>query len=282
MTGQSEPRLAVRIRRQDVSCLANRDWKTTADGMDRLDACRARFDAAATLFATCGTSTTFRSSRSHNVWDDTVSGRFADRQDLRRPDEHQGHRALPADDHRPRRPRPRPDLRHRHDRLRRRAVGPAVDHDRHEPRRARPRPHAADGRASTRTTCSPTRRGASRKEAELTGQAPPSPLPTATGDIRTGLRLQARAARHAQVDRQQPRHPGGHDAASEIDAAIARHAETETLYDQPYEDTQGRPRVRPVHRREPVARTASSSTGPRTTRRRAARPAADAGAVRRR
>ena len=28
----------------------------------------------------------------------------------------------------------------------------------------------------------------------------------------------------------------GHDAASEIDAAIARHADTEMLYDQPYED----------------------------------------------
>ena len=39
----------------------------------------------------------------------------------------------------------------------------------------------------------------------------------------------------------------------EIDAAIARHAETETLFDRPYEDTQGRPRVGPVHRREPVA-----------------------------
>ena len=68
------------------------------------------------------------------------------REDLRGPDQHEGHRALPPHDHRSRRPRPRPDLRLRHDRLRRRAVGPALDHDRHQPRRARARPVAPDGR----------------------------------------------------------------------------------------------------------------------------------------
>ena len=43
----------------------------------------------------------------------------------------EGHPALHADDDRPRRPRARPDVRLRHDCLRRRAVGPALDHDRH-------------------------------------------------------------------------------------------------------------------------------------------------------
>ena len=41
------------------------------------------------------------------------------------------------------------------------------------------------------------------------------------------LRLRARAAHHAEVDRQQPRHREGM-SREEIDAAIARHAETET------------------------------------------------------
>ena len=40
---------------------------------------------------------------------------------------------------------------------------------------------------------------------------------------------------------------------AEIDAAIRRHAETETLYDQPYEDNAPHPGDRPVHGREPVA-----------------------------
>ena len=46
-----------------------------------------------------------------------------------------------------------------------------------------------------------------KREAELTG-VPPAPLARRP----QGLRLQARAARHAEVDRQQPRHPGGHVA----------------------------------------------------------------------
>ena len=39
----------------------------------------------------------------------------------------------------------------------------------------------------------------------------------------------------------------------EIDAAIARHADTEILYDQPYEDNKRVRVYRAVHRREPVA-----------------------------
>jgi adenine-specific DNA-methyltransferase len=49
------------------------------------------------------------------------------------------------------------------------------------------------------------------------------------------LRLQARAARHAEVDREQPGHQRGMSRA-EIDAAISRYADTEMLFDKPYED----------------------------------------------
>ena len=50
----------------------------------------------------------------------------------------------------------------------------------------------------------------------------------------------------------------------EIDAAIARHAETETLYDQPYEDKKTRPRDAARSRSRASRRTASLSTPTRT------------------
>ena len=71
-----------------------------------------------------------------------------------------------------------------------------------------------------------------KKEAELTGM--PARLPDRQRHPQ-GLRLQARAARHAQVDRQQPRHPRGHDPRGDR-RRHRPHADTETLYDQPYED----------------------------------------------
>ena len=72
-------------------------------------------------------------------------------------------RALHPDDHRPRRPRPRPDLRQRHDGLRRRAVGPALDHDRHEPRAARACAAAAAHGDLPVLPASRTRRAARRR-----------------------------------------------------------------------------------------------------------------------
>ena len=115
------------------------------DGRAGVGRARRRTDGQARwrTFAICDD---FPAYRFNNCVDDTADRGFADDEGLRRPDEHEGHRALPAHDHRSRRPRPRPDLRLRHDRLRRRAVGPALDHDRHEPRRARPRALAPDGR----------------------------------------------------------------------------------------------------------------------------------------
>ena len=84
-----------------------------------------------------------------------------DRQGLRRPNQQQGHRALPSHDHRPRRPGPRSDLRLGDDGVCRRAVGTALDHHRHEPRRAGARAHAADGRE---VSVLPARRLAGRRQ----------------------------------------------------------------------------------------------------------------------
>ena len=51
----------------------------------------------------------------------------------------------------------------------------------------------------------------------------------------------------------------------QIDAAIARHADTETLYDQPYEDKKRVRVTRAVHGREPVAASRRSPTDRRAT-----------------
>ena len=112
-------------------------------------------------------------------------------QALRRPDADEGHRALHPDDDRSRRPRARSDLRLRHDGVRRRAVGPALDHDRHLARAARARAAAA-------------------ADCDVPVLRAPGSKPRPGG----GLRLQApaeqegrggrrdRPARHAQVDRE--------------------------------------------------------------------------------
>ena len=81
----------------------------------------------------------------NNLWDGHRHLGLRRPEGLRRPDEHQGHRALHAHDHRSGRSGARSDVWVGHDGLRRRAVGAAVDHDRHLPRRACPRPHPADG-----------------------------------------------------------------------------------------------------------------------------------------
>ena len=93
--------------------------------------------------------------------------------------------ALHPDDHRPWRPRARPDLRLRHDRLRRRAMGPPLDHHRHLPRRARARSRAHHGRALSLLPPRRQPRG-QRKEAEVTRTVRPSTTPT-HGDIRHGF-----------------------------------------------------------------------------------------------
>jgi len=73
------------------------------------------------------------------------------------------------------------------------------------------------------------------QEAEVRGQAPPSPLPKTEGDIKKGFVY--RRVPHVTLKSiaNNPDITEGMTRA-EIDAAIARHADTELLYDQPYQD----------------------------------------------
>jgi hypothetical protein len=111
--------------------------------------------------------------------------------------------ALPPHGHRPRRPRARPHLRFRHHCLRRRAVGPPLDHHRHlarGPGLARAR---IMGARYPYYLLADSREG-QVKEAEVTGSAP-SPASHGARQHPPRLRLRARAAHHAQVHRQQRR-----------------------------------------------------------------------------
>jgi adenine-specific DNA-methyltransferase len=74
-----------------------------------------------------------------------------------------------------------------------------------------------------------------RREAELTGQAPPSPIPPTSGDVRRGFVYERVPHVTLKSIAQNPDIREGM-SRDDIDAAIARHAETETLFDRPYED----------------------------------------------
>ncbi len=91
----------------------------------------------------------------------------------------------------------------------------------------------------------------SRKEAELTGQAPP-----ADGRDRQRrpprLRLRARAARDPQVDRPEPGHPRGHEPRGDRRRDRPPRRDRDALRPA-LRGPQDRARVRPVHGREPVA-----------------------------
>jgi adenine-specific DNA-methyltransferase len=74
-----------------------------------------------------------------------------------------------------------------------------------------------------------------RKEAELTGHAMPSTMPAAAGDVRRGFVYER--VPHVTL-KSIAQNPDIHEGMrrEEIDAAIARYAETEILFDRPYED----------------------------------------------
>lgn len=79
-----------------------------------------------------------------------------------------------------------------------------------------------------------------QKEAEITGALPPSPFERRNGgeggDIKRGFVY--RRVPHVTL-KSIANNPDIHEGMTreEIDAAIARHADSETLYDQPYEDS---------------------------------------------
>jgi hypothetical protein len=112
----------------------------------------------------------------------------------------EGGPALPPNGDRSRRPRPRPHLWLGHDRIRCRAVGPTLDHDRHLPcgAGARPRPH--HGRALPVLPAEGLAGGAAEGSRDHAHGA------VVAADARqraSWIRLRARAAHHAEVDRQQ-------------------------------------------------------------------------------
>ena len=150
----------------------------------------------------------------------------------------------------PGRPRARPDVRLGHDRVRRRAVGAALDHDRHVPGRARARPAAADG---GEVPVLPARRlGRGSREGSDAQRAPLPPSDPTTDDIRHGFVYER--VQHITL-KSIANNPDINEGMSreEIDAAIKRHADFELLYDKPYEDKQEGAGRRAVHGREPVA-----------------------------
>ena len=143
-------------------------------------------------------------------------------------------RALPPHDHRPRRPGARPDLRQRHDGLCRRAVGPALDHQRHQPRRPGAGAHAPDGGQVSLLPAGRLARG--HQEGSGTDrQDACRDLTTTEGDIQKGFVYKRVPHVTLKSIANNPDIKEGM-TREEIDAAIARHADTETLYDQPYED----------------------------------------------
>jgi len=71
-----------------------------------------------------------------NYWNDVKMTGFSEDKNIHRSNGTEGHRALHAHDHRPRRPRARPHVWFRYYRLRCRAVGPSLDHHRHLARRS--------------------------------------------------------------------------------------------------------------------------------------------------
>jgi adenine-specific DNA-methyltransferase len=73
------------------------------------------------------------------------------------------------------------------------------------------------------------------REAQLNGHVPPSPLPPTRNDVKQGFVYDR--VPHVTL-KSIAQNPDIHEGMSraEIDAAIARHAETEVLYDRPYED----------------------------------------------
>jgi adenine-specific DNA-methyltransferase len=74
-----------------------------------------------------------------------------------------------------------------------------------------------------------------RKETEVSGQLPPSPLPPVGNDIRRGFVYERVPHVTLKSIAQNPDIREGM-TREEIDAAIARHSESETLFDRPFED----------------------------------------------
>ncbi len=148
----------------------------------------------------------------------------------------------------------------RHHRLRRRAVGPPLDHHRHQPRGAGPGPHAPDGRAEYPyyLLADSPERPIAGKEAEAidaaTSRARAAITRLPRGDDPQGLRLQARAPRHARSRiAKNPTSSEGHDAAARDRRRHRPPRRDRDCSTTSPTRTTSASASRPVHRREPVA-----------------------------
>ena len=210
------------FRRQDVSVRQRGDWKTTSDGMTRLAKADRACSSSATRFVTCAIFDDFPCQPIDNICGRYRTGRLRRRKVYVVQTVDKGHRALHPHGHRPRRPRARPDLRFRHHRLRRRAMGPPLDHHRHLARGAGAGPCPHHGRA---LSVLPAGRFPRRPAQGSRSHRHRAILAAGARQHPPRLRLRARAAHHAQIHRQQRRdrcHLG--QVAGEAGAA-AREAE---------------------------------------------------------
>jgi len=112
-------------------------------------------------------------------------------------------------------------------------MGPALDHDRYEPCRSCTSAHSAHGRS---LRILPSRRfpDGVAKEAELEGRVPP-PYTTA-GDVKKGFVYKRVPHVTLKSITNNPDIKEGM-SGNDIETAIARHAETERLFDKPFEDS---------------------------------------------
>ena len=248
-----------------------RYWSTSIESMSRL-VCRPASRSKMTHYGSNDTSSIFRTASMKNSWTGyggprvLRSGRFM----WFRPTRARSNAASLAKD-RFSDPVLRPNLRLGDDGVCRRAVGAALDHHRHEPRRAGARAHAADGRE---VSVLPARRLAGRRQERSRGHRQDSAGVQDRERHQERLRLQARAARHAEVDREQPGHQGRDDARGDRRRHPAPRRHRAALR-QAVRGQQAHPRVRAVHRREPLA-----APRPRDRRRAAARRRRKASATR--
>jgi len=124
---------------------ANRHWATTRDGLDGLTRA-GRLGVSGSTLRFLRYLDDFPVFPRTNVWNDTGTGSFTDRKTYVVQTGSKVIARVRPHDHGSRRPRVRPDLRLRDHRLRRRAVGPSLDHLRHQPGRARAGATATDDR----------------------------------------------------------------------------------------------------------------------------------------
>ena len=176
-----------------------KSWRTNFDGMERLSKGGRFFSLGNNLYFFVDLRSDAQLIQYENSWTDApaAADKFYVVQTASK-----GCRTLHAHDHRSGRPRPRSNLRFRHHRLRRRTVGPALDHHRYIPSstRTRPRPHHGCALPILPARRQPRRAAERSRDCRLDSARHPYPRKRSTR-----LRLRTRSPHHAQIDRKQRR-----------------------------------------------------------------------------